>query len=145
MLYQGRIPHFERVLVVVEIHQPHRRLCSFYIWTLFLTHIRTWGGTAKVHLDKSLKLQKHAVRIFTGFSYLEHTKPLFKQLEFYKDDEIRRYSCCIYVIKIGNCFKVTQTFTILEGLVHLKLNSRDCQCGNAHLNLILQSCSTIYQ
>ena len=64
-----------------------------------------WGGAAKVHLDKLLKLQKRAVRIITGSSYLEHTAPLFKQLEFLKIDEIYRFSCCIHVFKNRNLFQ----------------------------------------
>ena len=64
-----------------------------------------WGGAAKVHLEKLLKLQKRAVRIITGSGYLEHTAPLFKQLELLKIDEIYRFSCCIYVFKNRNLFQ----------------------------------------
>ena len=48
-----------------------------------------WGGAAKVHLEKLLKLQKRPVRILTGSSYLEHTAPLFKQLKLLKVYEIK--------------------------------------------------------
>ena len=44
--------------------------------------------------NKLLKLQKRAVRILTGSTYLEHTAPLFKQLEFFKIDQTQRFSCC---------------------------------------------------
>ena len=67
-----------------------------------------WGGAAKVHLEKLLKLQKRAVRIITGSGYLEHTAPLFKQLELLKVDEIYRVSCCIYELKNTNLFQNKQ-------------------------------------
>ena len=63
-----------------------------------------WGGTAKVKLDKLLNLQRRAVKIITGFSYLENTAPLFEQLEILKIDEIHRFSCCIHVFKNRNLF-----------------------------------------
>ena len=64
-----------------------------------------WGGAAKVHLDKLLKLQKRAVRIITGSSYLEHSAPLFRQLEFLKLGDLYSFSWCIHVFKNRNLFQ----------------------------------------
>jgi len=58
-----------------------------------------WGGAARTQLDKVHKLQKRAVRIMTHSSYLEHTKPLFKQLGVLNVYDLYRYSSCIFVFK----------------------------------------------
>ena len=43
--------------------------------------IEIWGNTHDSYLSPLIKLQKKAVRIITFSHYLEHSAPLFKQLD----------------------------------------------------------------
>ena len=48
------------------------------------------------------KLQKRAARILTGAAYLEHTEPLFKQLQWNTLHENLKFHKCILVYKALN-------------------------------------------
>ena len=43
--------------------------------------VEIWGNACNVYLDPLVKLQKKYLRIITFSSYLEHTEPLFQDLE----------------------------------------------------------------
>ena len=43
--------------------------------------VEIWGNACNVSLDQLVKLQKKCLRIITFSSYLEHTEPLFQNLE----------------------------------------------------------------
>ena len=43
--------------------------------------VEIWGNACNIYLDPLVKLQKKCLRIITFSSYLEHTEPLFQNLE----------------------------------------------------------------
>ena len=43
--------------------------------------VEIWGNACSVYLEPFVKLQKKCLRIITFSSYLEHTEPLFQNLE----------------------------------------------------------------
>ena len=43
--------------------------------------VEIWGNACSVYLDPFVKLQKKCLAIITFSSYLEHTEPLFQNLE----------------------------------------------------------------
>ena len=49
------------------------------LWNTMVIEI--WGNACNVYLDPLVKLQKKCLGIITFSSYLEHTEPLFQNLE----------------------------------------------------------------
>ena len=57
----------------------------------------SYSGTFNVHLHRIVILQKRAIRIISGASYLAHTEPLFTLHKILKFEDICRPSVGLYV------------------------------------------------
>lgn len=51
-----------------------------------------WASTTLVNIQKLLRLQKRAIRIVAGESYLAHTAPLFEKFKIMKFDKLYDYN-----------------------------------------------------
>lgn len=58
-----------------------------------------WGCASKIYLDPLLLLQKKAVRICAGASYLAHSGHLFKSLNILKIADINRVQILLFMFK----------------------------------------------
>ena len=58
-----------------------RNLYYTFVYPYLIYCIEIWGNTHDSYLSPLIKLQKKAVRIITFSHYLEHSAPLFKQLD----------------------------------------------------------------
>ena len=58
-----------------------------------------WCGTFSSHLHTVEMLQKRAVRIITGSTYLAHTEPLFHSTAILKLDDLHEYLLLLYLFK----------------------------------------------
>jgi hypothetical protein len=58
-----------------------------------------WGNTYKTRIPKILNIQKKIVRLMTFKSYMEHTEPIFKELNILDIFKINDYliNCHVYV------------------------------------------------
>ena len=61
-----------------------RNLYYTFVYPYLIYCIEIWGNTHDSYLSSLLKLQKKTVRIITFSHYLEHSAPLFKQLDILK-------------------------------------------------------------
>ena len=58
--------------------------CNGWMYVTYIDRITDkgiWGNAYNVYLDPLVKLQKKCLKIITFSSYLEHTEPLFQNLE----------------------------------------------------------------
>ena len=65
----------------------------------YLTYcVEIWGNAHNSHLDPVIKLQKKSIRAITFSHYLDHTAPLFKQLNIlsFKKLVTQRISLMMY-------------------------------------------------
>ena len=82
--------------------------------------IEIWGNTHDSYLSPLIKLQKKAVRIITFSHYLEHSAPLFKQLDIlnFKALVIQRISLLMYKIHMENIPLPICNLFIINNLHH---------------------------
>ena len=64
-----------------------------------------WSGTYQAHVEPLTVLQKRAIRIITGQSYLAHTNNLFLQENMLKFTDVNIYLTAIFMFKNLNKFK----------------------------------------
>jgi len=87
-----RVSHFAESSITLRLYHaivsPYLNYCNL-----------NWGGAAKSHLNKLLKLQKRVVRIIANAEFLAHTEPLFKRLELLTIENVYKFACCTYVFK----------------------------------------------
>ena len=69
--------------------------CLVYPYLLY--NCLSYTGTFNVHLHRIVILQKRAIRIISGASYLAHTEPLFALHKILKFEDICRLSVGLYV------------------------------------------------
>ena len=67
------------------------------IYPYLLYNCISYSGTYDVHLHRIVILQKRAIRIMSGASYLEHTDPLFALHKILKFEDICKLSVGLYV------------------------------------------------
>ena len=93
------------------------RLYYYYafIYPYLTYNIIVWGSTYTTHLSKLVTQQKKIIRIIAGANYLDHTSPLFYQLNLLKIKDIYTYFVAIYMFK--------KTLNILQEPQH-DLNTR---------------------
>ena len=60
-----------------------------------------WGTTSKRNLDKMLLLQKRAIRICSGSTYLAHSNPIFKDLRVLKVADINLLQTALFMYKLN--------------------------------------------
>ena len=58
-----------------------RNLYFSFVYPYLTYCVEVWGNTHDTYLNPLIKLQKKCIRIITFYHYLEHTPPLFKQLD----------------------------------------------------------------
>ena len=58
-----------------------RNLYFSFVYPYLTYCVEVWGNTHDTYLNPLIKLQKKCIRIITFSHYLEHTPPLFKQLD----------------------------------------------------------------
>ena len=80
------------VMNKLKFSLPQHILLTLY-YSLILPHLNfqilCWGTAGNVdHIDDLVKLQKRAIRIIKGASYLAHTAPLFIELKILKLPEL---------------------------------------------------------
>ena len=63
--------------------QTLHNLYYTFVYPYLIYGVEIWGNACNVYLDPLVKLQKKCLRIITFSSYLEHTEPLFQNLEIF--------------------------------------------------------------
>ena len=58
-----------------------RNLYYSFVYPYLIYCVEVWGNAHDTYLDPLIKLQKKCVRVITFSYYLEHTTPLFEQLD----------------------------------------------------------------
>ena len=58
-----------------------------------------WGGTANMHLESLILLQKKCIRIISKVGYYDHTGPLFKDHKMLTVSEIYDYNCVKFIFQ----------------------------------------------
>ena len=61
--------------------QTLHNLYYTFVYPYLIYGVEIWGNACNVYLDPLVTLQKKCLRIITFSSYLEHTEPLFQNLE----------------------------------------------------------------
>ena len=61
-----------------------------------------WGSALSTHTDILIKLQKKAVRAISKVGYLDHTGPLFHNLNILQVHEIYNYNCGKFIYQCYN-------------------------------------------
>ena len=75
-----------------------------FVYPYLIFCVEVWGNAHDTYLDPLIKLQKKCVRVITFSYYLEHTKPLFEQLDIlsFKKLVIQRISLLMFKRHTGN-------------------------------------------
>ena len=72
------------ILCKVQHYLDQQTLNNLYftfVYPYLIYGVEIWGNACSVYLEPLVKLQKMCLRIITFSSYLEHTEPLFQNLE----------------------------------------------------------------
>ena len=72
------------ILCKVQKYLDQQTLHNLYytfVYPYLIYVVEIWGNACNVYLDPLVKLQKKCLKIITFSSYLEHTEPLFQNLE----------------------------------------------------------------
>ena len=77
-------------------------LYSTMIQPYLLYCVLLWGNASLLALDKIEKLQKRAIRLVSGSSYLAHTSPLFTRLSLLQLRDIYKKEVVIFMYKCLN-------------------------------------------
>ncbi len=59
--------------------------------------ILAWGNANSTNLQKTIKLQKRAVRIITNSGYNSHTEPLFKRCQLFKLEDLYEFQVSLFM------------------------------------------------
>jgi hypothetical protein len=105
-------------------------------YTMFIPHVLyciiVWGGANKIALDKLIKLQKRAVRLVSGSSFLAHTSPIFLSLNLLKLTDIYEKEVLTFMFKIGknilpsNCDRLAEL--VVKSRYDLRVTCNFKQC-----------------
>ena len=97
-----------------------RNLYYTFVYPYLIYCIEIWGNTHDLYLSPLIKLQKKAVRIITFSHYLEHSAPLFKQLDIlnFKALVTQRFSLLMYKIHMENIPLAICNLFIINNLYH---------------------------
>ena len=97
-----------------------RNLYYTFVYPYLIYCIEIWGNTHDSYLSPLIKLQKKSVRIITFSHYLEHSVPLFKQLDIlnFKALVTQRISLLMYKIHMGNVPLPICNLFIINNLHH---------------------------
>ena len=97
-----------------------RNLYYTFVYPYLIYCIEFWGNTHDSCLSPLIKLQKKSVRIITFSHYLEHSAPLFKQLDIlnFKTLVTQRISLLMYKIHMGNVPLPIYNLFIINNLHH---------------------------
>lgn len=79
--------------------QTLRNLYFTFIYPYLIYCVEIWGNTCAIHLDPLIKLQKKCIRIITFSDKLEHTSPLFEQLDILCFNKLVIHRICIMMFK----------------------------------------------
>ena len=92
--------------------------------------ILVWGNARQCHIQKTVKLQKHAIRIINQASYNSHTEPLFKQSKVLALRELYEYETMLFMYKhfnnmlpsaLNNMFTLNEKVNVLHNTRQSKL------------------------
>ena len=80
---------------------------DFVIKCLYHAHVSSilnycniiWSNTYVTHLDPLIKAQKRIIRLITNSDFLAHTEPLFRQLNIFNIERLRKYHLALYFYK----------------------------------------------
>ena len=97
-----------------------RNLYFTFIYPYLIYCIEIWGNTHNTYLLPLIKLQKKCVRIITFSHYLEHTEPLFKQLDILNFNALvtQRISLIMFKIHTASVPLPISNLFILNNLRH---------------------------
>ena len=97
-----------------------RNLYFTFIYPYLIYCIEIWGNTHNTYLLPLIKLQKKCVRIITFSHYLEHTEPLFKQLDILNFNALvtQRISLIMFKIHTASVPLPISNLFILNNLHH---------------------------
>ena len=70
-----------------------------FIHSYLLYCLPIWGGAFSTHLQPIVLLQKRAIRIISGASYLAHTNDLFYNNKILKFEDMFKFSLAVYFYK----------------------------------------------
>ena len=81
-----------------------RNLYYSFVHPYLIYGVEVWGNAHNRYLDPLIKLQKKCVRVITFSYYLEHTTPLFEQLDIlsFKKLVIQRISLLMFKRHTGS-------------------------------------------
>ena len=81
-----------------------RNLYYSFVYPYLIYCVEVWGNAHDTYLDPLIKLQKKCVRVITFSYYLEHTTPLFEQLDIlsFKKLVIQRISLLMFKRHTGS-------------------------------------------
>ena len=68
-----------------------------------------WVAASSYILNRILILQKRAVRIFSGSGYLDHSSPLFFELDIVKIEDVHKITCCTLAFKNRHLYSTVNT------------------------------------
>ena len=71
-----------------------------FIYPYFNYALEVWGDTYISYLQPLIKLQKRAIRIITASGWLDHTAPLFKQINTLQLTNIHIYKVVLIMFKV---------------------------------------------
>ena len=93
------------ILKMLKFNFPGKVLKNLYfslIYPYYTYCNLIWGSADNKHLNSLVKLQKKSVRIISKVGYLEHTKPLFKNLKILQVHEIYNFNCAKFIYQCYN-------------------------------------------
>ena len=93
------------ILRMLKFTFPSNVLKNIYhslIYPYFTYCNLVWGSALSTHTDILIKLQKKAVRSISKVGYLDHTGPLFHNLNILQVHEIYNYNCGKFIYQCYN-------------------------------------------
>ena len=70
-----------------------------FIYPFLTYNILIWGSTNSIHLKPLIIQQKRIIRLLSGANYLDHTTPLFYDLNLLKLVDIHKFHASVYMFK----------------------------------------------
>lgn len=119
-------------IIYNSLAYPHLLYCS-----------SIWGGTYKTCIDQLFICQKKLIRIMHGCNRLEHTAPIFRELQLLKIHDVISYQTCLFVYKCLNIYNQNYGF---EYAAHTNVQTRLvnnlkiplCKTSHAQQNVIFR-------
>ena len=132
----SKVSKFIGILKKVKSKLNFSSLLTLYN-TFVNTHmsycIAVWGCTARVYLDKLLKLQKRALRLVFNVHYREHTSQLFLQAKVLNVYKMYSYNVCIFMYRVFKHITLSSIANLFQIRQHmLDINIRNLNVF--HLN-----------